>query len=174
LTEGWPVSSIAGDLGGPEAEHVAEHQRRALAGRQVLEGDHERQLDRLARLDLEQRVRVRVQPQRLDVVCWLERVPHRRDLPGAARTRAQRVEAAVGRDPVEPRAHRGAPLERLDAAPRGQERLLHHVLGVLHRADDAVAVQLQLAPVGLGQRAKRLLVAGTRPPERCLECGHHG
>jgi hypothetical protein len=31
-----------GDLGGAEAEHVAEHQRRALAGRPVLEGDDER------------------------------------------------------------------------------------------------------------------------------------
>jgi len=34
-----------------------------------------------------------------------------------------------------------------------------HVLSVLHRSEQAVAVQLQLAPVGLGEPAERLLVA---------------
>ena len=37
------------------------------------------------------------------------------------------------------------------------------VLGVLHRAEDPVAVQLQLAPVGVGELAKRLLVSRARP-----------
>ena len=35
------------DLGGAVAEHVAQHERRALAGRQLLQGADERQLDRL-------------------------------------------------------------------------------------------------------------------------------
>jgi hypothetical protein len=38
----------------------------------------------------------------------------------------------------------------------------------MHRAEDAVAVQLQLAPVGLGELAKRLLVARARPCEHGL------
>ena len=48
-----------GDLGGAEAEHVAEHQGRALAGRQVLEGDDERELDRLPGLVARRRPRER-------------------------------------------------------------------------------------------------------------------
>jgi hypothetical protein len=176
-----------GDLGGAEAEHIAEHQRRALAGRQVLEGDRERELERFAGLEargrpagavgdvLDQRVGVRVKPDRLDVARWLERIAEGRHLPGAARLGAQRVQAAIGRDPVQPGAHRRAALEPLDAAPRGQERLLHHVLGVLQRADDAVAVQLQLAPERFGQRAERLLIARARPGENGvgLSCRGH-
>jgi hypothetical protein len=45
---------------------------------------------------------------------------------------------------------------------------LHHVLGVVHRAEGAVALQLQLAPVGFGELAKRLLVARARPCEHDL------
>ena len=35
------------DLGGAEAEHVTQHEPRALAGRQAVEGGDERKLDRL-------------------------------------------------------------------------------------------------------------------------------
>jgi hypothetical protein len=45
---------------------------------------------------------------------------------------------------------------------------LHQVLGILHRAEDAVAVQLQLAAVAFGELSKRLLVARARPRQRGL------
>src|SRR5438552_16418714 len=48
--------------------------------------------------------------------------------------------------------------------PGRQQRLLQHVLSVLHRAEDPIAVELKLAPVGVGELAKRLLVA--------LSCTH--
>ena len=52
------------------------------------------------------------------------------------------------------------PSKLLKPAPGRQQRLLKRVLGVLERAEDPVAVDLQLAPVGLGELAERLLVAG--------------
>src|SRR5215217_1655729 len=53
------------------------------------------------------------------------------------------------------------------SSPRhcGEQRLLEQVLGVLGRADDPVDVELELAPVGVGQLAKRVLVAGARTVE---------
>src|SRR6201999_4406334 len=45
--------------------------------------------------------------------------------------RTQDVEAAVGRDPVEPRADRGATFETSETLPGGQQRVLEGVLGVL-------------------------------------------
>ncbi len=39
---------------------------------------------------------------------------------------------------------------------------MEQVLGVLCRPDDPVDVQLELTPVGVGQFAERVLVAGTR------------
>jgi hypothetical protein len=77
-----------GDLGGVVAEHVAQHERGALAGRQVLEGDDERELDGLpglvARLGLlgavgdllEQHVGVGLNPDRLNPARGLKRLIH--------------------------------------------------------------------------------------------------
>jgi hypothetical protein len=76
------------------------------------------------------------------------------------------VQAAVRGDPVQPRAQRRAPLEVLEATPRRDERLLHEILRVLHRADDPVAVQLQLATQRLRQRLERDLVARPRAREQ--------
>ena len=50
--------------------------------------------------------------------------------------------------------------------PGGQERLLDGVLGVLGRAEDAVAVQLQLTPVSLDQLGEGIRVAGPRPGDQ--------
>jgi hypothetical protein len=52
------------------------------------------------------------------------------------------------------------------AAPGREQGLLQHVLSVLHRAEDLVAVQQELAPVGVGELAERLLVAGPGTGER--------
>jgi hypothetical protein len=77
-----------GDLGGAETEHVTEHERRALAGRQMLESDDERELDRLPGLVaclgplgavadvLEQHVGVGLEPDRLGPACGLNRLIH--------------------------------------------------------------------------------------------------
>ena len=72
---------------------------------------------------------------------------------------AQRVQAPVSGDLVQPGAHGGPFLEPVKPAPGRQQGFLQHVLGVLDRAEDPVAVQLQLAPVGLGELAERLPVA---------------
>ena len=63
--------------------------------------------------------------------------------------------------------------ELLKSAPRGEQRLLEQVLGVLRRADDPVDVQLELAPVGVGQLAERLLVAGARTSQDLLGRARH-
>jgi hypothetical protein len=150
----------------------------------VLEGDYECELDRLPALVarsrpgrairdvLEQRVGVGLEPERLDPLCRLRRVNHGWCLLGAARPGTQRIQAAVGRDPVKPVAHGRAALELREAPPSGQQRLLDHVLCVLHRAEDPIAVHLQLAPQGLGELAKRLLVAGARSRKLGFVCGH--
>src|SRR5689334_264154 len=71
---------------------------------------------------------------------------------------AQHVQASVGCDPVQPRPQRRTLLEGLEGPPGRQERLLDGVLGVLDATENPVAVQLQLAPVGVGERRERLLV----------------
>ena len=131
-----------GDLGRREAEHVAQHEHAALARRQVLEGRDERQSDRLGRFvaglgperdvadAVEQHVRVRLQPYRLAEAGGLGRLDHRSLLRTASAV-AQRVQAPVGRDAVQPDTQRGALLEPIQAAPRRDEGLLHQVLRVL-------------------------------------------
>jgi hypothetical protein len=50
--------------------------------------------------------------------------------------------------------------------PGSEERLLDGVLSVLGRAEDAVAVQLQLTPVSLNQLGKCIRVAGLCPSDK--------
>ena len=97
---------------------------------------------------LEQRVRVRLEPDRLAPARRLRR---ERRVVGRSRQRgnpsaavAERVQAAVRGDAVQPRAQRRAPLEAVEAAPRGEQRLLHEILGVLDGPEQPVAVHLQL------------------------------
>ena len=71
----------------------------------------------------------------------------------------ERVQTAIRRDPVQPGAQRRTLLEALETAPGCEQRFLEHVLSVLHRAEDPIAVHLELAPVGVYELAKRLLVA---------------
>jgi len=59
----------------------------------------------------------------------------------------EQVEADVGRDPVQPRTHRGPAGEAVGAAPGPDQGLLHRVLGVERRAEHPVAVGGQLLPV---------------------------
>ncbi len=80
----------------------------------------------------------------------------------------QCVETAVGRDPVEPRPHRSSLLVPGDPAPRRRQRLLQQVLRVLHRAEDAVAVDLELTPERLDEPPERLTVTAPRQREQVL------
>src|SRR5207248_1922474 len=69
--------------------------------------------------------------------------------PGAALLALQHVQAHVGRDSVEPGAHRRAAGELLAVAPRPYERVLHRILGVEGRGQHPVAIRGQLSAVGL-------------------------
>jgi hypothetical protein len=88
----------------------------------------------------------------------------------AAPARTEGIQRAIGGDPVQPGTDRRAFLELLKAAPRGEQRLLEQVLGVVRRADDPVGMQLEFLPVGVGQLAERILLAGPRTGEDLL--GH--
>jgi hypothetical protein len=168
-------------LAGAEPEHVAQDEDRALGRGQVLEARDEGERDGLARLvarlgaggrvgdGLEQDVGIWLQPDRLGT---LRRVP---DSPPARV--AQGVEAAVGRDSVQPGAHGGPFLELVQRAPRRKQRLLQQVLGVLERAEDPVAVQLELTPVGVRELPEGVFVAAAGTGQLCRvhhPLGHRG
>ena len=147
----------------------------------MLQADDECQRDRLLCLvarvrsgslirdPVKENVGVGLQPERLHPAGRLGHLCHALVL-RAAPARPERIEGAVGCDPVQPGTHRRASLELLKAAPSGEQRLLEQVLGVLSRADDPVDVQLELTPVGVGELAERVLVAGTRAIQGLL--GH--
>ena len=113
----------------------------------------------------EQRVGERFQPGHLAQPGWFWRFDtgHVPLLGRAPAGRTARVEALVGGDPVEPGAQRGAPLEPCEPSPRGQQRVLDGVLGILQGPEHSIAVHLELAAVRLGQLPERLAVAGLRP-----------
>ena len=146
-----------------KAEHVAQHQRGPLPRRQDLQRRHERERDRLAasrsahpgRAPCRQGPRSGRRGRARSQLGSALRVGSGgsaiEDTSCGRRLRARSTfETVVGRDPVQPGAQRGPPLEALEPAPGRDQRLLQLVLGVLQRAEDPVAVQPQLGPVGLG------------------------
>ena len=154
-----------------EPEDIAQDEDRELARRQELQRRHERQRDGLDRLvpglgadrhvdrGFEQRIGTRLQPDDFAEPGWFRRFdPGHVPLLGRAPAgRAARVEAPVGGDPVEPGAERGASLESSEPTPRGQQRVLDGVLGVLEGSEHPVAVHLELAAVRFGQLPERVL-----------------
>src|SRR6202000_1134510 len=80
--------------------------------------------------------------------------------------RAERAQAAVGGDPVQPGAQRGAAVVPGQTPPGVQQGLLERVLGILERAEHPVAVHLQFTAVRLGQRPERLAVTGPHPADQ--------
>ena len=183
LDRGFGAVEHLRDLGGVKAQHVPQHERGPLPRRQMLQPSHEGEADRLSRLvaclrpwsgvrePFEQNVGIRVEPDRLDSAGGLGRLDHA-GLLGSASAAAKRVQAAVGRDPVEPRAQGGACLETVESAPRRQQRLLHLVFRVLQRAENSVAVQLQLPPIRLDQLPEGVLVSRAGAGERVLTRHH--
>jgi hypothetical protein len=107
-------------------------------------------------------VRVGLEPKRLGETRRRRRLGHRRNLlGGSARVAAEKIETAICGDSIEPRSERGTALELTEATPGREQGLLEHVFGVLQRAEDPIAVQLKLAPEGVGQLPEGQLVAVT-------------
>jgi hypothetical protein len=179
LDRGLAGAEHAGHLVAVEPEHVAQHERGRLAGRHALQGGDEGQFDRLGGLvaglwarcgvgdAFEQVIGVGLQPCDLAAAGGI-RGAERGDRLGrnpAAGT-AQRVEALVGRDAVQPGAQGRALLEPGQPAPGREQRLLQQVLGVVQRAEYPVAVHLNFAPVRIGEFAERVLIAVSGTPEQ--------
>jgi hypothetical protein len=167
-----------GHLVGAEIQDVAQDEHRDLPGREGLQGGDEGQGDRLAalvtRLRVEQGVREGLQPDDLAEAARLGRLDAGHvplPLPAPA-LGAARVQAAVGRDPVQPRPRRGPLGETGEALPCGQHRVLQSVLGVLQRPEHPVAVHPQLTPVRLGQLPERVAVPGARPRDHVIHLKH--
>ena len=147
-----------GDLARLPLQHVAQDQHGALLRRQVLQGGDEGQANRLA---LGQRLR-RIARVRRNTVAgnWFDERTLRQgraDEPiggsrrtghlhrqGAALPAAQRVEAHVAGDAIEPGTHLGTSFEAVVGAPCSGERLLHGILGVERRPEHSVAEALEL------------------------------
>ena len=169
------LERVGGLLGG-ELEHVAQDQHRALAGGQDLDQREEAELDRLARDDdrvglvgargdlVEQPVGIGLQPRDLG---------ERADLLRPAALAADRVQARVGGDPVQPGAEPGAALELVAVAPGAQEGLLHEVLGLVEGAEHAVAVDVQLALVAVDVLGELVLGGGVMPRSTTDGAGAH-
>ncbi len=154
-----------GGLGGGPAEDVPGDERRSLARRQDLESGQERELDRLAG----DRDRLRLLLARGDLVeepVWVGRQP--RDLADVpqggqpARAAPEGIETDVGRDAVQPGANERAAVERVARPPRPEERLLDRILGFVEGRQHPVAVDVELAPVSLGEGRECGLLTGER------------
>jgi hypothetical protein len=183
------------DLTGREVEHVAQDQGSALPRREELQRRDERERDRFAGLVAglrpgcrvgevgEQHVGVGAQPDHFAAAGRLGRGDvKRRQVGGRVPPgRAQRVQAAVGGDPVQPRAEGSPALEPGQPPPSGGEGLLQRVLRVRKRAEEPVAVELDLSPVRSDQLLEGLLISRTGPFDelgahslpprlRCLGC----
>ena len=70
------------------------------------------------------------------------------------------------------RGSSGPPSKRVEVAPGAEVGLLHHVLGGLERAEHPVAVNVQLAPVGLRELREGGLVAAARGGDEPFARGH--
>jgi hypothetical protein len=157
------------DLRGRPVQHVPQDQHRPLPRGQVLQRRDQGQPDarprgghrgRVIVLGGQQRVGQRLQPRHLRRRGQRGRgIPGRPAQPGRQGTAAaalDRGQARVGRDPVQPGAHRRAALEPVERAPRPQIRLLNQILGLLGRAQHPVAVSQQLAPEPPGEAGEIL------------------
>ena len=170
-----------GHLRCAKAEHVPQDEHCALLRREVLQPGDKRQGGGFLGLvpgfrprrpvgdPLEQDVGVGLEPDRFSGAARLGQFGHRLEPLWPARARPQGVDGAVGGDPVKPRPDRCELIELLEPAPRREQGLLDQVFGVLGRADDPIAVQLQLAPVRLGQFAESVLVPRASQRQRALD-----
>jgi hypothetical protein len=142
-----------GDLGGAELHDVAQDQHRALTRRKLLEGRGDRQPDTVPNAERGlgcQRIGQRLKPV-VAAAVWVEvgvRVVRTGTQPRGqhpAGSVFQSAQTSGGGNPVQPGSQRGAFFERRVAAPASQVSLLDEILGIVHRAEHAIAVRNQLA-----------------------------
>jgi hypothetical protein len=171
------VKQPAGFRGRP-SQDVAEEQDGTLPWREMLDRGDERELHGLAHLiprirarrgirdALEGGIRVGLKPwdfcRRLALwhpVRWGTKSFGKHS--SRVRPAGEEIQARVGGDPIEPSPERARSpeSERADPTPSTEECLLDKVLGVVETAEHAIAVELQLPPVRLGQTIERLPIA---------------
>jgi hypothetical protein len=123
-------------------------------------------------LDGESLVRIRLDPHGFD-----ERLAEisRRFGGGAVvlgknplRPAGDRIQANVRGNPVEPRVQRAAAFELRQSAPGVHKRLLESVLGIVQRAQHAIAVGLQRRVMLVDDLTEGALVAGPSGVEQFL------
>ncbi len=136
----------------PQRQHVAQNEHSALERWKMLQRSDEREShafagghDRGRIAVVEQRIRERLEPRQFRLPGEQADVGDRtrlRQVHGQrpARSTFQRGQADVGRDPIEPGAHR-SPLRVIGfgRAPGPQRDLLHQVFGIVQRAGHAIA-----------------------------------
>ena len=151
-----------GDFAGLPFEDVAQDQDGTLLGRQVLEGGDKgetdrftfgRSIGRIARMGGHDVARCRLDEGTLGQRRSDEPVSgtrHTRHLhrEGAALATAQRIEAHVAGDSIQPGAYLGTAFETVVGAPGPGEGLLHGVLSVEDRAQHPVTEPGELGAMG--------------------------
>ena len=160
VDSGGRVVEVVGDLARGPVEPVAEHQYRALLGGQQLHGSDVGEADALAGdgVFLGSCVRGR-ELAREAVGVGLEM---RVGAAGPAAALLDDPQGDVRCDSEQPRRERAVRLVARKPAPGAQERLLKRVVGVVQRAEHAVGVDVQGAPVRGGERRR----PGRPPPAR--------
>ncbi len=160
------------DLLRAPAEHVPQNEDRPLPRRKRLQGDHKSQCNCLPlivarfRVALHGRkppVREGLDPDRLhdrraarvtEFGFW-EEIGRQ----SAAGSPGELVQAGVCGDLVQPGPKGGAGLIRAEPFPRLEQRLLNEILRVHHRTQHAIAVNVKLAAIGLGELGECFPVA---------------
>jgi len=132
-----------------------------------LNGDEERELDRVARdglkvgqsavthWRLQQRIGIGLHPRESSVRRRASVIV----ISGARGTAANEVDTHVRRDPVQPGADPGAGLVAPAPRPGAHERFLNEIVRVVERADHPVAVYVQLSTMALCDASERIRVA---------------
>jgi len=64
------------------------------------------------------------------------------------------IEEDIGRDLIEPGPQRGLTLEGVAVLPGAQHRLLHQILGIMQRPQQAITVQVQFPAIWLDEGAE--------------------
>jgi hypothetical protein len=150
-----------GRFGRRPTEQLGDDQDGALAWAEGGEGSYEEQFGRLSRrhgvggIATDASGRRSAVGVRLEVPVALQDVGHVAHDGRPSLVPLEVIEAGVGGDRVEPRAHRCAFLERRTVAPRLLEGQLRQLFGIPERAGHAVAVHVQLVTMACERRLER-------------------
>src|SRR6266699_1916146 len=164
-------------------QHIAEQQDGPLTGREQLQDGKEGERDtfvsaiacrRVLRRLGQPAVRERLKPCGLGPSCRdrEQRIgfgskPHRQR---ARLAFLERIEEDVGRDLIEPGPQRGLTLEGVAVLPGAQHRLLHQILGIMQRPQQAITVQVQFLAIWLDEGAEFGKVASCGVDLRGFRC----